>query len=234
MAKLEMPILPRRLYRYRSLTRRDGSLEQEIDSIRQRYIYCSDFLRMNDPMEGFYESSPELRKDQVHREVVTQIKYSKLRFGLACFSETNKNVLMWAHYADNYAGICIEYEAADLLVGLPRNASLVRMAYVDEIPEVTHDEAKNFDEAAVYILSQKKSNWAYEREWRVLADKEEVTVGRTQPITGLYFGLRTPNEHRQRILSRIQGTGIKAYKMDVNGYEQSFSPINAAAKGRKA
>jgi hypothetical protein len=126
MAQFQLPIVPRRLYRYRALTRRGGAVDQEIDSIKNRYIYCSDFSQMNDPMEGFYETSPELRSDPMHRQAVSDIKYSKLKFGLACFSETNESVLMWAHYADNYSGICIEYSSADLIAGLPREASVIR------------------------------------------------------------------------------------------------------------
>jgi hypothetical protein len=140
-------------------------------------------------MEGFFETGPDLRAHSRYREAIQQIRNNKLRFGLACFSETNENVLMWAHYASNYSGICIEYSALDLIAGLPREASVVRMAYVDELPEISQNEARNAGDAAVYILSQKKSNWAYEREWRVLAALGEVSVGLEQPITALYFGV---------------------------------------------
>jgi hypothetical protein len=230
MAHLQLPIVPRRLYRYRALTRRENAVEQEICSIRDRFIYCSDFSRMNDPMEGFYVSSAELRSDPIYREAVQKIKYRKLDFGLACFSETHENVLMWAHYADNYSGICIEYSSVDLIAGLPREASIVRMAYVDDVPEISPTEATNEGDAAAYILSQKKSNWAYEREWRVLAHKEEVTVGLKQPVTAIYLGVHISNEHRHRILTRLNGTGIKAYKMEVSGYKHVFSPINDPAR----
>lgn len=230
MAHLQPPILPQRIYRYRSLGRRSSALDQEIDSIRNRYLYCSDFRRMNDPMEGFFESTAALRANKIYREAIRQIKDNKSRFGLACFSETHTNVLMWAHYADNFEGMCIEYSSRELLVGLPREASLVRIAYVDDLPEISLNEARNPGDAAVYILSQKQSNWSYEREWRVLAELGEVSVGLEQPVTAIYFGNRTPNSHRQRVLSRIQGTGVKAYMMEVDGYKPSFVPINDAAK----
>ena len=230
MAQLQLPILPKRLYRYRSLTKRDEALNDEIDSIRNKYIYCSDFSKMNDPMEGFFESSPDLRSDSAYRQVLRQIKDRKLSTGLACFSETKENVLMWAHYADNYAGICLEYSSAELVAGLPRSASFVRMAYVDELPEVTQNEVVNFDDAAIHILSQKQSAWAYEREWRLLSDLERVSVGRRQPVKAIYFGPRISKSHRQRILTRLQGTKIKGFKMTVNGYEHSFEPVNDIAR----
>jgi hypothetical protein len=103
---------------------------------------------------------------------------------------------------------------------------------VDGIPEVSQDTARNSGDAAVYILSQKKSNWAYEREWRVLANREKVS-GRRQPVTAIYFGLRIATEHRHRILTRLNGTGIRAYAMQVNGYDHVFAPANDPARGKK-
>jgi hypothetical protein len=33
--------------------------------------------------------------------------------GVVCFSETNENLLMWSHYADEHRGYVIEYEFPD-------------------------------------------------------------------------------------------------------------------------
>lgn len=34
--------------------------------------------------------------------------------GVACFSEENKNILMWSHYAENHTGYCLEYRTRDI------------------------------------------------------------------------------------------------------------------------
>lgn len=62
---------------------------------------------------------------------------------------------MWAHYADNYTGICIEYRASQLLHGLPDDADLVRMAYDDLPPRITSRDSNNPENAARKIFSQK-------------------------------------------------------------------------------
>jgi D-Tyr-tRNAtyr deacylase len=54
MAEVQRPIIPIRLFRYRSLTRSEDAVHQEIDSILGKYLYCSQFTNMNDPMEGFF------------------------------------------------------------------------------------------------------------------------------------------------------------------------------------
>ncbi len=63
--------------------------------------------------------------------------------------------------------------------------------------------------------------------WRT---KVRYRFGLEHPITAIYFGARISNSNRQRVLTRIQGTGIKAYMMEVNGYEHEFTPINAPAR----
>lgn len=53
MADLQPPIIPAYLYRYRSLSRSTRALQEEINSITENYLHCSEFTLMNDPMEGF-------------------------------------------------------------------------------------------------------------------------------------------------------------------------------------
>ena len=57
-----------------------------------------------------------------------------------------------------------------------------------------------------------------------------MDLGRLQAVQAVYFGSRVDLRHRQKILTKIQATDIKAYMMEVDGYEHSFEPINAAAK----
>src|SRR5689334_11848304 len=130
MAEVQRPIVPNRLYRYRSLTRSDDAVDQEIESILEHYLFCSSFTRMNDPMEGFYRPSKALTGKSDYKDIIRDITNRKSSIGIACFSETYENVLMWAHYAGNYTGMCLAYSASDLLAGLPAHVSLVKLAYV--------------------------------------------------------------------------------------------------------
>jgi hypothetical protein len=61
VAEIQAPIIPTRLYRYRSLSRTGTATAEEIASIRNKYLYCADFTKMNDPMEGIFQSSSLLR-----------------------------------------------------------------------------------------------------------------------------------------------------------------------------
>jgi hypothetical protein len=156
MAEIMRPVLPPRRYRYRSLTRSPNAVEEEIDSILNNYLYCSPFTRMNDPMEGYHRSSSMLKGQTDYKKIVRKIRDDKSNIGIACFTETQENVLMWAHYASNYTGMCLSYSASELVAGLARHVCLVRLAYTDETPIIDYSHTKSAGTAAKRVLSQKK------------------------------------------------------------------------------
>jgi hypothetical protein len=233
MAILQPPILPSRLHRYRSLTRSPDAIDQEIDTICHNYIFCSEFSRMNDPMEGFFRSSKLLRGDVRYRGILRSITDSKSNAGIACFSETYDNVLMWSHYAGNYSGICIAYSGSELKGGLSDHFSLVRLAYVDEPPVIFPSHARNTDNAAVRILSQKKYNWAYEREWRILASVGHVSLGNAKAIKAIRLGSRIASDHRKAILEAIRGTKIEVWAMTIDGYDHEWEQVDVPTAPKK-
>ena len=55
--KIKTYVIPKHLYRYRSL----ANFEREMESIQMGYVYCSKYGAMNDPMEGFYSTSKLLK-----------------------------------------------------------------------------------------------------------------------------------------------------------------------------
>jgi hypothetical protein len=69
---------------------------------------------------------------------------------------------MWAHYANNYAGICVGYRVNRLIRGLDENVSLIRMAYGHRPPRISTRDANEPKKAAKKILSHKKDNWVCE------------------------------------------------------------------------
>jgi hypothetical protein len=223
MATLELPILPVHLYRYRSLKAGAGSLIEEIDSIKRGYLYCSPFRKMNDPMEGFFRSSSDLKGEETYKSVLSQIYAAKLNLGLASFTETNANELMWAHYANNYAGICVGYLAMRLMRGLGENVSLIRLAYGDMPPRISTRDANDPKKAAKRILSHKKDNWAYEREWRVLGDCGRVEYGNQNCVSRIYLGSRVTPEHRRTLVRELRDCDLKFFEMEVDGYGHKFS-----------
>ena len=182
---------------------------------------------------SLFRPSRILRGKSDYRNIVRDITKAKSEIGIACFSETYENVLMWAHYAGNYTGICFACSTSDLLDGLPDDASLARLAYVDAPPQLLSSHATDAGNAAVRVLSQKQYNWAYEREWRVLGGVGPMNYGHKQAIRQIFFGSRIKPDHKAQVLSAIRGTSIKAYMMEISGYQHSWEPIVVSFKARK-
>lgn len=67
----------------------------------------ADMLKLDDVLEELYKKAVDI-KDKIY--IPTLRKFlSKLT--VSCFSVSGwNNQLMWSHYANSYAGICIEYD----------------------------------------------------------------------------------------------------------------------------
>ncbi len=224
MAKVRMPDLPRRLFRYCRLDR-PNDLENEISAFRTRYVWSSPYKGMNDPMEGFYEPSARLRREPRWRELYREILHAKQATGIACFSETFDNELMWAHYAGNYSGICIAYSATKLADNLPDSARLVRIAYAESPIYLSKHDRGDVIQAAQKILSRKKYNWAYEREWRVMGDHWGRLPYEVDVVTDVYFGSRIAPDNKVRALDGMGGRNVKFHQMKVAGYRHSWTKL---------
>src|ERR1019366_7626025 len=108
-------------------------LDREMDAIKSGYLYCSPYMNLNDPMEGLFTSSRLLKESADYRAIRAAIRDNKARIGVCSFSEVYDHELMWAHYADQFQGICVAYSLTLLLKALGDDVSFVRM-YYDEFP----------------------------------------------------------------------------------------------------
>lgn len=230
MANVATPVLPEYFYRYRSLGPEWplDILDRELDAIVNPYIWCSDFLNLNDPMEGYFALTSRLQKKSGSDEVLSAITNGKTDVGIASLSDTFANDLMWAHYASNWTGICIEYRAKRLIAALPNAATVVRMAYNDKPAEVGLGDSENITEAVKKAFSQKKYNWAYEREWRVLGNKGRNRITDKKAIRRVYLGPRLGHEHSIHIRTTLKKAGVGFRVIKVNGYSithVSFKPL---------
>jgi hypothetical protein len=223
-AQIALPHLPTRLFRYRSLAKGDEAVTQELAAIKDNYLWCSDFTKMNDPMEGFYSPSILLKKHKDAERIMSAILDQKTSIGIACFSETKESELMWTHYAGNYGGICIAYSSQRLQKRMEASVRLVRVAYGDTMPILTAAEARDVEGAARIILSHKKMNWYYEREWRILGQKGKnvIVPGSSHLITQIYLGSRIKREHEAEIVRELHPLGIPIRKMTVSDYSHTW------------
>lgn len=89
------------------------------------------------------------------------------------FTEDEKNVLMWSHYAENYTGVCLEFDRAHLQkIDCLRKVSYAKPDEDRERFPLPHDNQKDNDpeyqKRARAFLAKKGHEWHYEKEWRLI------------------------------------------------------------------
>lgn len=178
---------------------------------------------MNDPMEGFYSESKFLERTRDIKNVRGAILSGKIMIGMCAFSEVFNHELMWAHYADQFRGICIAYDFFKLRNDLPEGTSFSRLYYNEDVPKVgLSKKPRSPHETAKMILSYKKYRWLYEREWRMFSNKGKVLYKDPRCVARVYIGSRVRNDHRSQIERRLRQLKIPCQIQKLDGYEMRF------------
>lgn len=99
--------------------------------------------------------------EEMSRTIFTEIS---ARYRVYCLGPDVGNLLMWAHYADNHKGICLEFNTRDLVM-----CSALRVQYAKEFP-IMRVYSRDIDDN-LQIFLNKADVWAYEREYRLIAQE---------------------------------------------------------------
>lgn len=233
---------PRYIYRYLSLN------ENNIKSLRERYLWLSNLRDFNDPYEGNIRIDRNYRKEEIDafcylrkdiatQEDITAIYANPISFfdnamdrlsaneKFCCFSTINNNILMWAHYANKHTGICLEFDLLkDEDETLTRTLLPVRYTNVNKSYNYVH----NPDGYLLRLLFTKSLDWAYEHEYRLAKsglDGNKLHFN-LQALSSVIFGCRTTLENKQ-VVKSILNNNVEykqcvmnqyAFKLDIEHY----------------
>ena len=185
------------LYKYKSL----DHFEFFMDLLIKKRLYGATFNELNDPMEGFFISE---NFSETEWEAMREAK-KKVR--ICSLSKTYDNALMWAHYADEHKGCCIEVEIPD------STWKCLEVQYQSTMPKLI--SGINPDEAIETIFGVKSDFWSYEQEVRYI--KTVQTTIERKPykaelpirIKKIYLGVRASNKDSiERIVKAIDSNII--------------------------
>lgn len=121
------------------------------------------------------------------KETVFEEAYKKFlaTINISCFTASGwKNALMWAHYANSYAGICIEYDFNKLKdfvgfiykVDYTQPRPIISIKDLGSIKEGKFEVLEITDETAWKLINYmlvKDKVWNYENEWRIIDVQEK-------------------------------------------------------------
>ena len=118
--------------------------------------------------------------------------------GICCFSEKRDNILMWAHYAKQHTGFCLEFDIDnDFFRPITR---AIKVEYDSLLPEIDIMQLRNYprNELAEKLLT-KANDWEYEKEWRIVDHKNGPGIQRfpDDALRGVILGCRISQENKE-------------------------------------
>lgn len=143
-----------------------------------------------------------------------------LKYGLCCFGAKNDDILMFSHYSDGHKGFCVEFEANHLT---PFFGAARKVKYEKEYPVVNFHTASE-EEYVEKVFFTKSDRWAYEEEWRIVEPEKGSRPRKPGPyrfprhlLTGVIFGCRMPEEHKDKIRAWLKGrkSFVKLYQAEM-------------------
>lgn len=234
---------PRKLFLYKSLASK-YTLEQLKDST----LHFSTPDKFNDPFDSIFAKSVlyasiekimselglPIRNEDVD-ETYSGVSNIQKIIKVSCLTESNKDIKMWAYYANAHKGLCLEYDPNlyEFTIDDIRHF-LFPVIYTDKIQNLL-DKIKtikddkiffNFDMKHIYIMALCKLKiWADEKEWRFILRTDKIKNDNIVfPITGIYLGLKISNDDKERVIAIAKAKQIPCYQMEVSNTELGIVP----------
>jgi len=229
---------PPKLHRYRPLD--DVLLDRELGALRDSYLYAPPFAAMNDPMEAFYETGGP--GDRTINAMLAPVgkridgMYEMLsemidRFALVSFAGSHVDLPMWAYYGSNFAGMCLEFDAAELAIGDFQNEKLRPVTYARiALPPLTLTDmaAERLEEAVIARITRKRSEWAHEKEWRFITGQVGPKHYLDDALRCVFLGPRVKPEHAARVCEVLGQRPVEVLQGEIRGFELAFRSIKPA------
>ena len=171
------------------------------------------------------------------------MKKEKEKVRVLCVSESNTNVVMWSHYANEHTGAVIQLGCGqDSFLSYAREVK-----YSGHFPEfvdvqtfvkiITGETSLNPSDLFRDLLLQKHEHWRYEAEWRVARPARSlpfsangVGYADVDPsiFGGLYLGCRMPEGTKQELANlaaqKYPHMAVYEATMSETEYKLDFKP----------
>ena len=133
--------------------------------------------------------------------------------GVHCFTPDARAPLMWAHYANSYKGLCLQFKPSNDVSTFIASQPVI---YTDKIPTLDLPIGDDADIDAV--IRHKGRAWKDERECRIvmLGIKNRLLAFSPEALTGVILGSRFPDDsipELKRIMNERRDKGHPAVKI---------------------
>jgi hypothetical protein len=185
-----------RLYKYRALE----PFRYIADIICENRFHTAPFSKLNDPMEGLFNIKGHVKEEDLRR-----IKEAKEGRRICSFSRTSTHPVLWAHYASNFRGVCIEVE-----VTRPAPFLMAPVEYTSARSAIRPEQIGVTCLFPYPLLVRKAEEWALEEEVRAFAPSKFICCGGSMRITRVLLGLETPDV-MQKVIRRMTPPSVSVW-----------------------
>lgn len=194
--------------------------------------------------DGVLEVIPEGcgSNDAMSRDIVQQLNQL---IGVLSLSRVRNSLLMWSHYADQYAGAVVEFDGShDFFAGQ------IDIDYRQTRPRRHVDAYLTGAPIPVAELCAKSDQWAYEQEVRIVRTLADCQPSGQDPrrfpifvqaipagaVKSVILGERTPVAEQREIYARLKETDValSLAAVDHTGFAFREEMIKMAAPSSKA
>lgn len=214
---MKMSEMPKILYKYKSIDGKKSFL-RVLDIIDNARIYLSDYDKLNDPLEGAgyninIQGWAGMSIQYFADDELSPIEEVKRQFQILSLSQNPKSPQLWAHYADNYKGICLCFSTAG------KFADAKQVSYSEKKPIRNPRSEIRFKNAVRNGFYQKHSGWSYEEEWRIVREKTDdyYLHFKRKELVGIILGQNIDEADKVELLKHIP-TNVKIMKTRI-GYQ---------------
>ncbi|HHQ4900611.1 TPA: DUF2971 domain-containing protein [Aeromonas veronii] len=202
------------------------SVIQELNDPFEHDLSASIANLINNHTKAINNVRLESGQNKVSEDEVKKYIFNAQRgLGVISFSETNRNLLMWAHYANNHSGICIEVEkdwseSKEKLSKTPSH-DLHRFTRVQydtrrvDFSEIRSEDYTDIDgiilDLYVKQLTLKSDEWMYEKEHRNIMSIFEADYIKIK--NGAKLSKATSNKLNSFIKEESITKGTNGYEM---------------------
>jgi hypothetical protein len=176
----------------------------------------------------YLEHPCELRSDlaSASAEMWAQMDW---RYRIYCLSARPDSQLMWGHYADHHRGVCLEFN-----VRTPDFSLAIQVDYNAAYPNFSLADDKDLSP-----FHTKSSDWAYEQEYRLIAQEESEALRPNTLMTrdgffqfseralvSIIIGASASDDTRREVSELARGSGslVRTAMRVPHRYELIFDP----------
>lgn len=183
-------------------------------------------------IEGLLDKLQQRVEEMQDSEYIPLLRTFLSRITVSCFSASGwNNQLMWSHYANSYAGICVEYDFEKIkdFIGFvhPVSYTTVRPTLSMVDLGIAAADLKSKDrlvkedvdvERIISYLCCKNKCWQYEDEWRIINIGEENTPQfiKLPCVKSITFGPNVDSLCKRLLLEVCKSKGISCYDLRLN------------------